>query len=89
MAKKVRILKQACEVGTPGGLKTVKAGEECMLPNHIAVSMENKGLCLILDGVKAPEEVKTVEKIEVKAPVVKRKRRKKAAAPKKPVKKED
>ncbi len=54
MSKAVVIKKRPCQVG----LAEVQVDEECRLPDHLALSMEAQGLCVILtDGVRAEAAV--------------------------------
>jgi hypothetical protein len=55
MAKRVVIKRQPREVSG----KLVKVNEECTLPNELARSLENKGLCVIVEHGAAVEMVET------------------------------
>jgi hypothetical protein len=55
MAKRVVLKEQPRMVGT----KLVKVNEECTLPNELARSLENKGLCVIVEHGGAVEMVET------------------------------
>ena len=88
MSKKVIIKQVSCEVAG----KTVPINGECRLPDGLADSMENKGLCVIIaDGVRVQASVDD-EEIERHTPAAKKavedaltaKKKRKAAKPAKP-----
>ncbi len=60
MAKRVVLKGEARPVGT----KLIQIDEECTLPDHLAMVLENKGLCVIIAHGEA------VEMIETKMPMV-------------------
>ncbi len=60
MAKRVVLKGEARPVGT----KLIQIDEECTLPDHLAMALEDKGLCVIIAHGEA------VEMIETKMPMV-------------------